>query len=513
MYLSRLSGFCFAAIAVAHPLSAMALPNLETLNDDALIAYYETVQSVEQPETCKEIVPVLAEILRRPTIKGKLQGAKTLADLNCAISEGKWVTAYRLMPDTQTYLKKDLGSLGFLIALLSDHHENASQRLIALARAKDGTELLSINDQQIFGLLRELWIANQFDVRQKTAIALLDSPHFSKLSASLQSGLNGAVIDGEGRTGIFRRSANLLDKVETPFSFTGFLSMKAFAPIWPQVEKTAGPNMAKITTRYLKAERARYKSNPESREAFQQVAHALLFAGKFEEVVEFLGSYDHSSQGIAKATEDDAWALNVEAYALDALGRRAEAEVIFDHIAAIPYNPNENGWLVNFTINRGSRLVELGQWEKGLEAATLAGNVTTESGSPYAKMLVKRDKICALVNLKRRGDAALLIEEIFLQRKESYSSAATALLCAGDIDRAAQLVIEALSDPVYAETMVDDLQKPEFQLFYTQSVLPTMREELLMRADVRSAYDKVGRDIPDAYIPLAGRRRVELAGS
>ena len=100
-----------------------------------------------------------------------------------------------------------------------------------------------------------------------------------------------------------------------------------------------------------------------------------------------------------------------------------------------------------------------------------------------------------------------------MQRKESYSSAATALLCAGDIDRAAQLVIEALSDPVYAETMVDDLQKPEFQLFYTQSVLPTMREELLMRADVRSAYDKVGRDIPDAYIPLAGRRRVELAGS
>lgn len=500
-----------AGLALASP--AMALPDLKTLSNDALIELYDSVRSVEKPKTCEEMVPVLAELLRRPSIKGNVQGQKTLADFNCAIDERQWVTAYRLMPDTEAHLKRDLGSLGFLIALFSDHHANAAQRLIALARSKDGEELLSIDDRQIFGVMRELWIGKQFETRNKFVIALLDSPHFAKLSGNMQSGLASAVIDEEGRTGNFRRSVTLLDKVDSPDSFTGLLSMKNFSPIWPQVEKAAGPNLANVTERQLKADRARYKKNPEDREAFQQVAHALHFAGKFEEVVKFAAALDHSAAAIAKIGEDEAWTLNVEAYALDALGRRAEAETIFDRIAAIPYDPEENGWLVSFTINRGSRLVELGQWEKGLEAAMLAGKVTEESGSPYAKMLVRRDKICALANIGRRDDAQPLIEEIFAQRKESYPSATTALLCTGDNDRAAAVVIEALSDPVYAEGMVDEMQKPGFQSFYTQSKLPTIREVLLPRPDVRAAYDKVGRDIPDAFMPLAGKRKAELAAA
>jgi hypothetical protein len=54
------------------------------------------------------------------------------------------------------------------------------------------------------------------------------------------------------------------------------------------------------------------------------------------------------------------------------------------------------------------------------------------------------------------------------------------------------------------------MQKWEFELFYTQSKLPTVRDVLLPRPDVRTAYDKVARDIPDAFIPLAGKRRQEL---
>src|SRR3546814_12003008 len=73
------------------------------------------------------------------------------------------------------------------------------------------------------------------------------------------------------------------------------------------------------------------------------------------------------------------WALNAKVYALDALGRHDEAADIFDRIVEQPYDPAQSGWMVNFAINRGSRFVDLGQYEKGLEAADYAGRIADRS--------------------------------------------------------------------------------------------------------------------------------------
>jgi tetratricopeptide (TPR) repeat protein len=510
MHFIQRAALFLSAMALPTPLIAADLPDLKKLSDKELIALYDKVRAPKKPDFCNQLSPVLAELLKRPGIQGALQDQKILADFNCALKEGNWTTAYRLMPDTEDIIGESLDSLGFLIALFSDHPENAAERLSVLAAASDGEEFLSISEDSLFQLLRDLWVGKHFAARAATADALMKSPHFKKLSADLQSSMAGAIIDEEGRLGRFERSGKLLDKIDSPYRFMDFLSMREYAPIWPQVEKAAGANLSNVLERQLKKDLAAYKKAPDDRQAFQSAAHALLFAGQFENVISHVSSFDHSEANIANATEDDAWALNVEAYALDALGRKAEAEAIFDKIAAIPYDPDKNGWLVNFTINRGSRLVELGQWEKGLEAATLAGTITEKSGSLYAKMLVRRDKICALNKLGRADEAKPLVEEIFELRKESYTTAATGLLCAGDIERAAQIIVEGLSDPVHSSGVAGDLQKPEFQLFYTQSKLPSLRETLLPRADVRAAFEKVAREIPDGFIPLAGKRRAEM---
>jgi tetratricopeptide (TPR) repeat protein len=491
--------------------AAHALPDLKKLNDDQLIALYDKVREAEDIKHCEEMAPILAEMLTRSSIEGELQQQKILTDFKCALDEGKWVTAYRLMRDVETALGEDLGRLGFLVALYSDHFDNAAGRMLAMIEVKDGEPLTGLDDQTFYQLMNELWTAKLFKQRYELATELSASKHFPDMSGNVQSLMASAIIDEEGRIGKFRRAPKLLDKLDSPYQFATYLSMRNFEPIWPQVEKAAGPAMQTVIDRQLKKDMALHRAKPDDGEAYQQAVHALFFAGKFEEVIEFASRIDHSAEGIGKIEENDAWALNVEAYALDSLGRNAEAETIFERLAAIPYDEDKTGWLVSFVINRGSRLVELGQWQRGLEAATLAGTIAEKSGNEYSRMLVRRDKICALVNLGRASETTSLLEEMYSLRKETYATTIAALLCIGDIDRAAQVAIEALSDPVYAEAIVDYLQNPEMQIYYTRSKLPRARDVLLVRADVRAAYEKVGRDIPDAFIPLAGRRRAELA--
>jgi hypothetical protein len=514
MQLLKSSLLALAAIFATSVANATELPDLKSVTDEQLIALLGESGKGEKPEACNRISPIYGEMLRRPAFKSaELQDQKLFADFQCALESFQWVTAYRLLPDAQRIAGNDFGDLGFYIALYSDHSLNAAERLMPIIDGKDSQPLIDMSEHELFQLLRDLWKGEQFEKRNQIVTALMQSRHYKKLPDEAQVGLVDAVISEEGRTGNFKQTPKLLGRINSPFGYDGYLALKKYQAVWPEFEKAAGPNLLIVTERGLKADMARYKADPTDRKAFQQLAHALLAAGKFEDIIAHVATFDHSAESILKATEDDGWALNVEAYALDALGRGDEASAIFDKLAAIPYNPQENGWLVSFVINRGSRLIELGRWEVGLKAATLAGEIAEKSGSPYAKMLVMRDKICALNKLGRGAEAAVMVKDIFDQRKDSQPDAATAQICAGDIERAAQIVIEALRDPVYAETMATELQKPEFRIFYTRSKLQTLRDALMSRPDVRAAFDKVARDIPDQFIPLAGKRRDELKAS
>ena len=214
----------------------------------------------------------------------------------------------------------------------------------------------------------------------------------------------------------------------------------------------------------------------------------------------------------AKLIEQDAWALNAKVIALDSLGRNAEAEAIFEAVAIIPYDPDVNGWIVGLIINRGDRLVKLGQWHKALDAAELAEKIAEKSGNDFAMMLIRKTKVCALTGIGQGDKAKILLDTMFDKRKDAYGAAAEAMLCANDDKRAGTIVLEALADTDYSDTMASNLQRPEFELIYIPSILPSLYEKLRNRPDVSAAFNKVERDIPDAYIPIAGVRRKSLKG-
>lgn len=96
---------------------------------------------------------------------------------------------------------------------------------------------------------------------------------------------------------------------------------------------------------------------------------------------------------------------------------------------------------------------------------------------------------------------------------EAGNIAATGLLCAGREEQAVRLIAEALGSETVRTALLDNLQDPRFELFYTPSKLPTAREVILARDDLREAAFAHARLLPDRFIPLASLRREQMAGA
>lgn len=497
---------------LATPAVAAEKADYGSLSDDKLLARIEKESKEPQPDYCGAMLPMLAEMDKRPRFNQRNKMPKLFSQFQCAIEENRYKDAYNLSQQ----LEKMTGKLqdeetAFVLALFAEEYPAATRRLINMAGSTDGSAIGRLDMQHFWHLSRELARQKNEESRLRMFRAMADSPHWERLTPEARSGIAQVMITLDARNGSFERANMLSRELQGPYPFLELLANRQLEPVWPALEELAGPNLRKVADADVVVKAEIYNRDKTNREAFQHYAHSLHFAGKFEDAIALVQSLDHRPKALLKATEHDLWALNIEAYALDSLGRTAEAEVVFDAMGALPFEGERQSWLVNFVINRASRLVGLGQWEKGLKATMLAHEITEKSGSPFAKMLVRRARICALVNLGRAAEAAPLLMEAYDRREDAYSSAAEAHLCAAQDDKAAAIVLEALQDPNHSSSMVDELQSDDFQIFYAREVLPSLRGRLRQRSEIDAAFNAVGRDMPDRLIPGASLRRREFA--
>lgn len=497
--------------ATAHSATANDKADYGALPDDKLLARYEKAAEADNPDYCKILLPMLDEMAKRPSFGQNIDGPKILSQFQCAIAEGRYKDAYGLT----TQLEKLTGipqtdENALLLAVVAEEYPAAASRIIKMARSIDGSAIGKLEMQLFWQLSRELVRNKHSEIRLRMFRALADSPHLDRLSPEARSGIAQVAMTLDAENGLFDRAKMLSGELQGPYPFLELLANRKLELIWPALEGIAGSNLQKVADAHVITTSAAYNRDKSNREAFQHYAHALHFAGKFEDAIALVRTLDHKPKALLKATEHDLWAMNIEAYALDALGRKKEAEAVFDAMGALPFEGDRRSWLVNFVINRASRLVGLGQWQKGMEATMLAHEVTEQSGSPFAKMLVRKARICALVNLGRASEAAPLLSEAFERRDDAYPTAAEAHLCAGDDDKAAAIVLEALKDPDHRYNMAEELQAEDFEIFYVRAILPSLRDRVKQRPEIDAAFNAVARDLPDRLIPGASLRRREI---
>ncbi len=301
--------------------------------------------------------------------------------------------------------------------------------------------------------------------------------------------------------GDFAGASELLPYVKEPLPIENMLIQKRFSPLWPQIERLAGPHLANIRASYVAAVERQYSEEPENRQFLSDYVKALRRSGRLQDAIALRSKLPGTSAEMSKADEPTGWAVNNVALALFDAGHADEADQLFALLNEAPM-PKEY-WRVSMKINRLELLVTSGRFDKALP---LIEPTAQTKGSAYAEQLVRRLRYCTLSRLGRKADAAKGLEELLAHASDAPGPTIDGLLCAGDIDKAEQVALAALNNPdaakrqSFEEDFVRQLQ-PHLLTSDDPSVWQGRWLELRARPTIAAAYHRLGRDMPEEFLP------------
>ncbi|WP_338241269.1 hypothetical protein [Aurantiacibacter hainanensis] len=483
--------------------------DLSKLADDALLEQLGGDRWMNEP--CDFGRALVAEISRREISPPDMADAATqIAKLLCATQQGE----YRRAMDALQALERRqpmpaFDAMAFALYEELDEADAALLRFTNLMTDTSGAGLTALPPESVWAFSRTMSSTGRSDEFDLLALEIYEGGLFERLDPVLHSSLATRALNRAARDDRPEIALDLLDHIRLPNDYAVMLADRELASLWPQIEARAGENLANVSGAYVDWTAAQLEADPTDRDLFGDAVRALYMDGRFEEAVALSRTtIDHRDDGIA---EGEAWAMNIEGYSLDTLGREEEADAVFDRLAS--YDPKENLWVVNFVINRAIRLARLGRWDEALEANALAREIATTEGTTYARMLVAGTQLCTLSALDRGEDAAVELEFLRENAAEHPGVAADALLCAGLEDESAGLVAEVLADDDRYEKITDAYQPQTFGFFHLPGLLPRVHDLLDTHPELVSAFEKRVRQIPERFTPRLAIRRADLAGS
>lgn len=506
------AALALAAAVLAAPLAAEApapepLPDLAGLTGKELYALFQEDEDRWMQEPCTFGVPVTAALEAKAPQPAPVEfrRLRLLAEVFCAETEQRYEDGIKLTADIVA-ISPD-SPLGVYAVLLALRMHNP-QRLIEVLRGLDNGALGALDRDTYFAVFRSVRDAGRGGDLDTLALEWASTGKFAFLDTVLHEAIAVGALRAAAKSGRGDLAGTLLVSITDPVSYIDLLSQRIYEPFWPQIEARAGAHLALVGEENVAASRARLTNAPEDRDRFSEAASALHFNGQFEEAIALAQRWRERKAKGVPIEEGDAWALNIEAYAYDALGRTKEADAVFDELAK--YDPDEHFWVVNFVINRAARLVGQGRWREGLKASELARRVAEQQGNTYAKLIIAANRACAFERLGRAKEAAPELAYLRANWKEGVQLAATGLMCHGLGDEAAGLLLEGMRDETLRDRALGAFLPGELVLFYSASILPSGRDLLADHPELAAELARHLRPLPEAYIPQASLRRAAL---
>lgn len=217
----------------------------------------------------------------------------------------------------------------------------------------------------------------------------------------------------------------------------------------------------------------------------------LMHAGRYREVLEGADRVIASVRDGSATFEDlDAmypWILNQRSDALAALGEWDDAVHAMEQGARRP--TEEGGLNVSQIINLAQLYIRVGRPDDALATVAEIGAM-----SAYGRMLHERVRLQAAVALRDRTMTTASLEALRAQRDEDADAWQTALIAAGDLDAAADLLVQRLRDAPSRSDALLDVQdwKPKARTRWDRTQARRWRQ-VLARPAVRAAVREVGR--------------------
>lgn len=496
-----------AALTFTTPLAAQETTETDhfydaaSKSDEELQAKLDDEDDAWIERPCELGVPLFRELVARSPENQHLNRGELFASALCDDVQGEYAAGLDKVGQLETqWPDYDFSSLGLYFAFRADDALEYLSRL----RALDDSQLAAFDPTRFWQGARMINRVGSSDAFDDLMLEWVDARRLGIVPADLQGGISTSALRAAIRQDRTEIASQLLATIRQPSTYIDLLANREYEAVWPLVVERAGPHLDRITEEYVFWALGRLENSSEDRDRFSTAAHALHFAGRFEDAIALAQQWREREGAMDSIEEGDGWALNIEAYANDALGHRQKADAIFDQLAAL--DPAEHPWVVNFVINRASRLVGQERWDEGLAAAGLARTVAAEWGSPFARMIVARDHVCALTALDRSDEITADLAYLRDNRTESYELAVQAHQCVGAFDEATTMLLEGIRDERYRKGVVHALQSNDFELFYTSSELPDPGELLDESAELRAEFEQHARRIPEEFTPTATLR-------
>lgn len=502
----------FLAALIAVPLAAQQaappsepLPDLAAMSRNEVVALFRESGDRWYKEPCTFGVPVTGALADRVGRTIPIERLNLMAQAICADDEERFADGAELSRQI-TALTPDEPAIG--LSLYFARRLEDADSVLATLRGLEGSEFEALSRDEYFAIGRMFAGLGRSSEVDAMALEWIDKGGLAFFDADLHSPIAVDALRAAGRNDRSDVVDQLLTAITSPTVYIDLLTLRDFEPFWPQVEQRAGPNLALVGDEHVSVSHARLVNASNDRDRFSEAAHALHFNGQFEDAIVLAQRWrDRAERGV-KIAEGDAWALNIEAYAYDSLGQTAKADKVFDELAQL--DPEEHVWVVNFVINRASRLTGQGRWKQGLQATELARAVAEKHGSTYAKLIIASDRTCALQRLGRDKEAESELAYLRENWKEGAGLTVRGLLCHGLKDEAAALLLSGLRNETARERTVATFQTDELDLFYTATILPQASDLPPDYPELAAELSKHMRPMPEAFVPRASLKRAAL---
>lgn len=304
---------------------------------------------------------------------------------------------------------------------------------------------------------------------------------------------------GAAAAGRLDEARALARRVHSRQELTMALTERRFSAIWPDIEAQVGPHMALAEAAAVSEAEATAAQHPDSVAARHGLMKAYYLAGRYADADRVGAAFAAAPAAMAALDEAGGWFVNDHALVLYAMGRSEAADARFAAMRAIDIA--QRGWLISMVINRLELIVRDRRWDRALPLLDDAAALAEVYGSPYARQLTRRLKLCALHASGHESEVEALLAVLRAHETDSPGSLIDALICLGRIDEAEPVLVRWLGRTGEAGPAIDSLQPPGAGRSSDPSIWTEGWEQLRQRPAVLHAFEAVGRTLPEAYWP------------
>jgi hypothetical protein len=180
------------------------------------------------------------------------------------------------------------------------------------------------------------------------------------------------------------------------------------------------------------------------------------------------------------------WIHNNRAFALYALDRPSEGRAAMEIASGTDENGQAN---VSQSINLGLLLADEGRWEEAIAVLAVMGRA-----SVYGEMFAASVRVCSAA--ATGNDTMIAVELTYLRSHahENFPALQRALVCANELDEAAELYVRRLGDPLARRSALMALQQwaPDPAPMRARAEMLRRLETVQRRLEVQRALAAVG---------------------